>query len=437
MPDKSNDSDELDRNEETEAVEAGSDSVGPEIETLQTVGTTLRLAREERGEELRYVAQVLRIRYPYLKAIEDGLIDELPGPTYAVGFVRTYAEHLGLDTEKMVAQFKAEVEGLNARADLHFPAPLPEGKIPSGAILLVAVVLAAMVYGAWIYLSSKDEQVAEIVPQLPNRISEIIKGKTPENPPETSVVTAPPVTEPPQSETEPSVVSEPVQPAPSDTASEEKTPAPETPVADAPESTPETPTAAPAEPEPPQPAAAEAPTDAASATPEPAEQQIASANPTREAVETPETQQAADSEPAASVTPAARIYGRENSDARIVLRATADSWVEIRDEATNELLLTRVLFKGDSYRVPNRNGLVLLTGNAGGLKISVDGEAVPTLGPMGAVRRNIALEPDRLRARAAADTPSSTTPSPQPDTPEAEPASAVDPAASDPDSGPQ
>jgi cytoskeleton protein RodZ len=100
------------------------------------------------------------------------------------------------------------------------------------------------------------------------------------------------------------------------------------------------------------------------------------------------------------LTPAARIYGRENSDARIVVHAVADSWVEVRDEKTNELLLTRVLFKGDSYRVPNRPGLIMLTGNAGGLKISVDGQSVPAVGPLGAVRRDIALEPDRLASSA-------------------------------------
>ena len=42
---------------------------------------------------------------------------------------------------------------------------------------MVAVVLAASIYSAWIYFSSRDQQVAEIVPQLPNRISDIIKGK--------------------------------------------------------------------------------------------------------------------------------------------------------------------------------------------------------------------------------------------------------------------
>jgi len=135
---------------------------------IEPVGDVLRARREERGEDLRYVAQILRIRYPYLKAIEDSLIDELPGPTYAIGFVRTYGEHLGLDSRDLVTRFKAEVDGLNARSDLHFPAPIPEGGVPSGAVLIVAVVMAFGIFGTWSYLSAPDDTVAEIVPTMPN-----------------------------------------------------------------------------------------------------------------------------------------------------------------------------------------------------------------------------------------------------------------------------
>ena len=54
--------------------------------------------------------------------------------------------------------------------------------------------------------------------------------------------------------------------------------------------------------------------------------------------------------------------------------------------------------------MPNREGLVMLTGNAGGLEISVDGKTVPALGPSGAVRRNILLDPDALiEGRAVRD----------------------------------
>ncbi|MGE5766911.1 MAG: DUF4115 domain-containing protein, partial [Bacteroidota bacterium] len=90
------------------------------------------------------------------------------------------------------------------------------------------------------------------------------------------------------------------------------------------------------------------------------------------------------------------VYGEENADARIVLKATQDAWVQVRDREGN-LLLTRVLRVGDSYKVPNQADLTLLTGNAGGLEITVDGGRLPALGPVGAVRRNIPLDPQALR----------------------------------------
>jgi cytoskeleton protein RodZ len=61
----------------------------------------------------------------------------------------------------------------------------------------------------------------------------------------------------------------------------------------------------------------------------------------------------------------------------------------------------RVLKPGETYRVPDRPGLVLRTGNAGGLDITVDGRPVASVGPVGKTR-NVALDPERLVAGTAA-----------------------------------
>ena len=95
-----------------------------------------------------------------------------------------------------------------------------------------------------------------------------------------------------------------------------------------------------------------------------------------------------------------KVYGRSNLDARVVITAIDDSWVQVQGP-DNELLLTRILHAGDTYRVPDRPGLVMVTGNAGGLEIQVDDALAPTLGPLGVVIRNIALDPDRLLAGTA------------------------------------
>jgi len=91
-----------------------------------------------------------------------------------------------------------------------------------------------------------------------------------------------------------------------------------------------------------------------------------------------------------------RVFGAGNEDARIVLVADSESWVQVR-ATSGELLLTRVLRPGDRYLVPDRPGLVMMTGNLGALQVIVDGEVAPSLGPLGVIGRDIPLDADRLR----------------------------------------
>ena len=89
-----------------------------------------------------------------------------------------------------------------------------------------------------------------------------------------------------------------------------------------------------------------------------------------------------------------------NPSGEVVIRATADSWIQIRD-ARQLVLLTRVLKAGESCRAPARPGLSMRTGNAGGLEITVDGVPAPPIGARGMVRRNVALDGHALLAGSA------------------------------------
>jgi cytoskeleton protein RodZ len=84
----------------------------------------------------------------------------------------------------------------------------------------------------------------------------------------------------------------------------------------------------------------------------------------------------------------------------VEIRAKADSWVQIRGPG-GRVVVMRIFRAGDSFRVPDEEGLTLMTGNAGAIEITVDGAAVPAIGPFGAVRRDVALDPERLRAGTA------------------------------------
>ena len=95
-----------------------------------------------------------------------------------------------------------------------------------------------------------------------------------------------------------------------------------------------------------------------------------------------------------------RVFGQGNAGSRIQLRATSESWVLVADPDSG-VLFEKSLSPGEVYSVPDRPGLLLTTGNAGGLDIMVGGKVAPSIGPFGAVRRNVALDSHKLLAGEA------------------------------------
>ncbi len=375
------------------------------------VGLYLREARESLGRDVDEIALALRIRPAHLEAIEDGRFGDLPGPTYAVGFIRTYADFLGLDATAIVARFKSEAMGYSStQTELDFIAA-PESRFPSGAVVFVGLLVAVGGFVGWSYFGEQSTSVVQRVaeppavatapatPPMPQVVAPAPQPATPEVEPETQLVESAPLPEvaepdetevaqvetstPAPAEPAPSLASLPAQPA--------ETPVAEAPIAEAPIASLDQPVA-PAEPSP-----------VTAQAQEPAQEPVTNISPRAAIAAEPETTPALPQVAALPEVPAVtntrdggRVYGQANTDARIVLTATVDSWVQVRDQGQN-VLLTRMLQPGDSYRVPDQAGLLLLTGNAGGLRVVVDGTEVPSLGPLGAVRRDILLDPDALR----------------------------------------
>lgn len=406
---------------------------GSQAEDAQAAefGAALRQTRIANGRELGQVAAQLRIRQPYLQAIEDGRFEDLPGPTYAIGFVRAYADYLGLDEEEVVKRYKEVRGGTGALANLVPPAPVAaEGRLPTGSILLLAAVLAAAAYGGWYYLSMKGRDPGEVVAALPDRIAAMVGLKrepmpgpvpTPAPPPTAAPTPSPSPSAPPVATTPapaaqpPAVTAEnappAASPAPAEPAFPRSTvPAPP-PVTRPPADEPRQAAAPPAQaaPETPAPPAAEtAPPEPATPPPEPAPSQTAEAPPAaspQEVIVPPEAASppSEDQEPAAAPPPAAPDPASQQLAARsepvpggrVVLRANASSWVEIRN-AEDRRVFSRLMRTGETYAVPTTPGLTLTTGNAGGLAIEVDGKALPPLGRPGDVRRDVALDADAL-----------------------------------------
>ena len=70
------------------------------------LGPSLAAARLARGLELRDAEIDTRIRTRYLAALEEENFDALPGEAYAAGFLRTYADYLGLDADVYVEELR-------------------------------------------------------------------------------------------------------------------------------------------------------------------------------------------------------------------------------------------------------------------------------------------------------------------------------------------
>ncbi len=73
---------------------------------MSDFGNNFKKAREAMGLTLEQIATETRIRTRFLEAIEQEDFQLLPGGIFGRGFVRSYAERLGLDTEKAVSNFE-------------------------------------------------------------------------------------------------------------------------------------------------------------------------------------------------------------------------------------------------------------------------------------------------------------------------------------------
>ncbi len=329
-----------------------------------TVGQLLRAERTRRGWEIVDVAKHLKIRRALLDAIEVGRHQDLPRGAYAIGFVRSYADLLELDSTELVRRFKQESSGIDEPTELTFPTPINESRLPGRLVVAFSLLLAVGAYGGWYYSTLDQRAPAPRVTAVPETLAARIPAP------------------------------EPVAP---------RTPAPSSSEALA-RVLPGTPPASVVEPPAPLPPAAFVPT--------PAPAQIAS------------LPVAAPPPPVAPTDGTPRSYG-EASEGRIVIRATSDSWTQVRD-AGGSVIFSRILRAGESYNAPDREGLTLSTGNAGGLDIRVDGKAAPAVGRLGFVQRSVSLDPQRLIAGTAANESVPARPAP-PAAPAAAPAASAEP----------
>jgi cytoskeleton protein RodZ len=245
-----------------------------------------------------------------------------------------------------VERFKQEISG---RHDIHAaasPALDFEGRrLPYGWRVVAGIVVLVLAYGAWHLLSAGP--ASQPVPPPPAL-----------NPPHAKPAT--PVVNNMAAPQPQAVTGAPVQPAP-------------------------------AAPAPTPPAQAQVPSPVATPTPE-----VKPATPASAATADAATPTMAGA--AHAPAPAGHLYGAKNKNSRIVLRAQADTHVEVRGP-DGVLWINRNLSAGDQYNVPNIPGLTLSASNAGALQIDLDGKAMGAAGTDQQAADNLAIDPQAVTDR--------------------------------------
>ena len=377
------------------------------------IGAMIREAREAFGYELRDVAAQLRIRIAHLEAIEAGRLSDLPGNTYVSGFLRAYAGQLGLDGDEILQRLKTSGMNIGKQPPLELLSPVEEGRLPTRPIFLLAVVIALAAYGGWYYLSSHEEGSGNGVgdqgisgnfrsDDARSGLSGSPTGAFPALAPGASQGDSPPSFtgsgDGQTAETAPILQSSPTQrPVAAGTglAGTESTPPPRLPAetsrpAASRQAAPMSDSHGPSD-------RTVAPGRAEAIETGGVAEETSGAAPPEGTAETRALPPAPPPDSARPQASAVEVSAPPNGDgeavrpARIVVRAIADSFILVRDEDDNELY-SGMLQAGDTYQVPPSENLLLDTGNAGGLRLIVDGEEAPLLGSAGDVLRGISLD---------------------------------------------
>lgn len=287
------------------------------------VGTMLHDVRIKKKISLDEVAKDLYIKPAYLTAIEKSDYDNIPESPYGVGFVRSYAAYLGLNSERIVQIFKEET---GTAAPLSIDTPqivIPEEDCdepsqPNRKYLILSLVLLIVAYGSWKIFSGNDN-VAE------DELSQV---------------------------TEQSAEDYPLQVENFATESEEPTVAAT--VAEEPQQI--------------------TVTDAKFT--EPSVEENSNEKPAEKKVEET-TVKTEDNTPVANNGASVSVEKYKN---RVVLKVKKETWVEVKDD--NKLWISKVLQAGSEYIVPdNGAGKTVSFGNTNGVDVVIDGKVVSIVSP--------------------------------------------------------
>ena len=321
-------------------------------EVLKEIGQELQNERIRHGLTCADVSSKLRITQRYIEHIEAGDASQLPAMTYVIGFIRSYANLLKLDSASLCASLKQSLSAQENNPEFGFVDQGISQKANSGRTALAALIAGVMIYGGWYAFSTglilapndaPSEQPIELALEEPAdeplEVEATFTKVAPRVAPGVAPEIAPVQSVDDQGETE-------------------------------------------------------------LAANDAVEQGVVETPVVAPEVETPLVETVASNEIDANLTNLDEELKPGVTDAiatnripekDIVLKATANSWVEVT-RADGSAVSQRLMRTGESYVVPGGDDLFLTTGNAGGLEIQL-GDAEPmVLGGWGEALRELPLD---------------------------------------------
>jgi len=143
------------------------------------IGNSLREARLRQGLDFIEIEQSTKIRGKYLRALEDEQFDVLPAQTYVKGFLRSYADYLGLDGQLYVDEFNSRYVRGEFEEEEEQRALKPRvvrtsrgGVFQNKGVLITLVAIAGLTiffFAAWIWGGSGSPNTALSVNTPPKK----------------------------------------------------------------------------------------------------------------------------------------------------------------------------------------------------------------------------------------------------------------------------
>lgn len=325
-----------------------SDTPAPDFYVDTPVGEILRRARVKMDLSISDVEAHLRIRSEHLEALERSAFDELPGQVYVIGFIRTYAEFLHLDGNRVIQLLKKQTRDLGRRPVMTLVSSVAaDERKPSVPLQAVAIAGVFLIMATWVIYQTARTGAVPDVPSAPAASAAMTFT------PETSV---------------PSPVLAPVLEggAASSQVSNSS-------------------------------GALSVPVSVPSSPDSPA------LAPVLEGVlERAATAAAAALEGATTPSVASVPQSTSSGSSGVVVTMLADSWIELRNPE-GRVVQARLYREGEEISVDNPvdndgNPYKISIGNAAGVQLMVEGVPLPPLGPEGKVLKNISLDPAALMA---------------------------------------